>query len=191
MRSSGRSGGHDAAQALCSSSPRHGNPSGASLDKDRRAKLAALARAPASTSSPTTCTRLRATGRALPCGGSSSTTRPTPRASRPPAATAADPAAAAGATPRRSPSPTTPASCQSRPSPRCSRRGCGLGWIEAAPRIISAVARSGLRGLRAAAARAFTEQIVARVLESGDADAHLDAMRQRCRRPLRGIARRA
>ena len=44
MRSlAGAPGGHVAAEGFYVV-PRHGNPSGASLDKDRRAKLAALAR---------------------------------------------------------------------------------------------------------------------------------------------------
>ena len=57
--------------------------------------------------------------------------------------------------------------------------GLRLGWIEAAPQIISAVARRGYV-ISGGGCAPFAEQIVSRVLESGDADAHLDAMRQRC-----------
>ena len=55
-----------------------------------------------------------------------------------------------------------------------------MGWIEAAPQIISAVARRGYV-VSGGGCAPLTEQIVARILESGDADAHLDAMRRRCR----------
>ena len=58
--------------------------------------------------------------------------------------------------------------------------GLRLGWIEAAPQIISAVARRGYV-VSGGGCAPFAEQIVSRVLESGDADAHLDAMRRRCR----------
>ena len=62
-RSSGRSGGNGAAEGLYVV-PRHGSPSGASLDKDRRAKLAPLARGSASFAGPA-CTTSRLVERSL------------------------------------------------------------------------------------------------------------------------------
>ena len=159
--------------------PRHGNPSGASLDAQRRAKLAALAREFGFyvladdvyhlldwSSAP--LRRLLEYDAAYASGESAG------------GGDSSDPAAAAGGDTAALAIPDDARVVSISSFSKVLAPGLRLGWIEAAPQIISAVARRGYV-VSGGGCAPFTEQIVARVLESGDADAHLDAMRQRCR----------
>lgn len=157
--------------------PRHGNPSGASLSEQRRSKLAELAREFGFYVFADDVYHLYDWSRApLPrllefdvaytsgesAGGGDSSD---------PAA-----AAAAGAAALAIPDDARIVSISS--FSKIMTPGLRLGWIEAAPPIIAAVARRGYI-VSGGGCAPFTEQIVSRVLQSGDADTHLDAMRQR------------